>query len=74
MTQRPLYDAVTRTKAAIVSELSGQHSLSNLLKCAGLARSSYYYALSHPKRPTKAGALGSGGRDLLAHRQRLRTP
>ncbi len=53
MTQRPLYDAVTRTKAAIVSELSGQYSLSNLLKCAGLARSSYYYALSHPKRPTR---------------------
>jgi hypothetical protein len=36
-----------------VSELSGQHSLSDLLKCAGLARSSYYYALSHPKRPTR---------------------
>ncbi len=36
-----------------MSELSGQHALSDLLECAGLARSSYYYALSHPKRPTR---------------------
>jgi putative transposase len=36
-----------------VSELSGRHRLSDLLECAGLARSSYYYALSHPKAPTR---------------------
>lgn len=34
-------------------ELSGRHPLSDLLECAGLARSSYYYALSHPKAPTR---------------------
>ena len=42
-----------REKAAVVSELSGQYPLSDLLECAGLARSSYYYALSHPKAPTR---------------------
>ena len=36
-----------------MSELSGQYPLSDLLECAGLARSSYYYALSHPKAPTR---------------------
>ena len=36
-----------------MSELSGRHLLSDLLECAGLARSSYYYALSHPKAPTR---------------------
>lgn len=35
-----------------MSELSGRYPLSDLLECAALARSSYYYALSHPKRPT----------------------
>ena len=29
------------------------HGLGSLLECAGLARSSYYYALSHPKAPTR---------------------
>ena len=29
------------------------HELGSLLECAGLARSSYYYALSHPKAPTR---------------------
>lgn len=29
------------------------HGLGCLLECAGLARSSYYYALSHPKAPTR---------------------
>ena len=42
-----------REKAAVVSGLSGQYPLSELLECAGLARSSYYYALSHPKAPTR---------------------
>lgn len=32
---------------------SGQYPLADLLECAGLARSSYYYALSHPKAPTR---------------------
>ena len=36
-----------------MSELSGRYPLSDLLECAGLARSSYYYALSHPKAPTR---------------------
>ena len=36
-----------------MSELSGQYPLSDLLECAGLARSSYYCALSHPKAPTR---------------------
>ena len=36
-----------------MSELSGRYSLSDLLECAGLAKSSYYYALSHPKGPTR---------------------
>ncbi|MEE0227105.1 MAG: IS3 family transposase, partial [Senegalimassilia anaerobia] len=36
-----------------MSGLSGQHPLSDLLECAGLARSSYYYALAHPARPTR---------------------
>ena len=36
-----------------MSELSGRYPLPDLLECAGLARSSYYYALSHPKAPTR---------------------
>ena len=36
-----------------MSELSGLYPLSDLLECAGLARSSYYWALSHPKAPTR---------------------
>jgi len=37
----------------VVASLSGQHNLGDLLECAGLARSSYYYAISHPKQPTR---------------------
>lgn len=37
----------------MVAALSGQFFLNDLLECAGLARSSYYYALSHPKKPTR---------------------
>ena len=48
-----------REKAAVVSELSGQYPLSDLLECAGLARSSYYYALSHPKAPTRPELRGA---------------
>ena len=39
--------------------LSGQHPISDLLECAGLARSSYYYALSHPKAPTRPELRGA---------------
>ena len=39
--------------------LSGQHPLSDLLECAGLARSSYYYALSHPVTPTRPELRGA---------------
>ena len=39
--------------------LSGQHPLSDLLGCAGLARSSYYYALAHPARPTRPELRGA---------------
>ena len=36
-----------------MSGLSGRYPLADLLECADLARSSYYYALSHPKAPTR---------------------
>lgn len=36
-----------------MSGLSGLHRLGDLLGAAGLARSSYYYAVSHPKAPTR---------------------
>ena len=36
-----------------MSGLSGRFALSDLLECAGLARSTYYYALAHPKKPTR---------------------
>lgn len=42
-----------RTKVAIVSALSGQFPLAILLECVALARSSYYYLLSHPLKPTR---------------------
>lgn len=38
----------------MVAELSGQgHAVRDLLEAAGLARSSYYYALAHPQQPTR---------------------
>ena len=38
-----------------VAELSGRgHAVGDLLEAAGLARSSYYYALAHPKGVTRA--------------------
>ena len=44
----------SREKALAVAELSGQgHDLADLLGAAGLARSTYYYALAHPKAPTR---------------------
>lgn len=36
-----------------MSGLSGRFGLSGLLECAGLARSACYYALAHPRRPTR---------------------
>ena len=39
----------------MVAELSGRgHAVRDLLEAAGLARSSYYYALAHPQQPTRA--------------------
>lgn len=29
------------------------HSLRHLLECSGLRRSTYYYVLAHPRRPTR---------------------
>ena len=46
-------EALPNREKAAVSELSGQYPLSDLLESAGLARSSYYYAISHPKAPTR---------------------
>ncbi|MDO4501807.1 MAG: IS3 family transposase, partial [Coriobacteriia bacterium] len=37
----------------MVASLSGQFPLDDLLECAGLAKSSYYYALAHPRRETR---------------------
>ena len=46
--------ALTRAKAEAVAALRAEgHGLGRLLECAGMARSSYYYALSHPKAPTR---------------------
>ena len=43
-----------RDKALVVAELSGQgHAVRDLLEAAGLAKSSYYYALAHPQQPTR---------------------
>lgn len=36
-----------------MSELSGRYRLDDLLDAARLPRSTYYYALSHPERPTR---------------------
>ena len=39
----------------MVAELSGcGHAVCDLLEVAGLARSSYYYALAHPKGVARA--------------------
>ena len=39
----------------MIAELSGHgHRVRDLLETAGLARSSYYYALTHPQQPTRA--------------------
>ena len=44
-----------RDKALVIAELSGHgHAVRDLLEAAGFARSSYYYALAHPKGVTRA--------------------
>ena len=48
-----------RDKAVVVNGLSGQHPLSDLLECAGLASSSCYYALEPPARPTRPELRGA---------------
>ena len=35
------------------------HDLGRLLACSGLARSTYYYALSHPAKPTRPELRGA---------------
>lgn len=42
-----------RERAAVVSTLSGRFSLADLPEAASLPRSTYYYALAHPRRPTR---------------------
>ena len=52
---------MTRAKAEAVSALRSEgRELGHLLECAGLPRSSYYYALSHPARPPLGAAGGRG--------------
>lgn len=48
-----------------MSGLSGRYGLPDLLECAGLARSTYYYALAHPKRPTRP-ELWDAARDIFS--------
>lgn len=38
---------------------SDGHDLGHLLACSGLARSTYYYALAHPARPTRPELRGA---------------
>ena len=42
------------------------HALGHLLACAELKRSTYYYALAHPPRPTRASS--GGGRPQIFSR------
>lgn len=45
----------SRAKAEAVAALRAEgHALGHLLACAELKRSTYYYALAHPPRPTRA--------------------
>ncbi|RRF90691.1 MAG: IS3 family transposase [Coriobacteriaceae bacterium] len=50
---------MTRAKAEAVRDLAREgHRLDDLLACSGLPRSTYYYALSHPRRPTRPELWG----------------
>ena len=52
--------ALTRARAEAVAALrSDGHDLGRLLACSGLARSTYYYALAHPARPTRPELRGA---------------
>ena len=52
--------ALTRAAAEAVRALSAEgHSLRHLLECSGLRRSTYYYALAHPRRPTRPELRGA---------------
>ena len=42
------------------------HELGSLLECAGLARSSYYYALSHPTRPPRRPELWEAAAEIFS--------
>lgn len=58
----------------MVAELSGRgHAVRDLLEAAGLARSSYYYALAHPQQPTRVQLRPKGRPDLFANAQRVRS-
>ena len=58
-----------------MSGLSGRYPLADLLEAASLPRSSYYYALSHPKAPTRpelweaAGEIFARTANGCGHRQ-----
>ena len=43
------------------------------LEAAGLARSSYYYALAHPQQPTRVHLRPKVAQDLFAYPQRVRS-
>ena len=52
--------SLTRAKVEAVAALrSDGHDLGRLLACSGLARSTYYYALAHPARPTRPELRGA---------------
>ena len=65
--------SLTRARAEAVSALRAEgHDLGRLLACSGLARSTYYYALSHPAKPTRPELRGAVAEIFIAHRERLR--
>ncbi|RHD53929.1 transposase, partial [Collinsella intestinalis] len=47
-----------RDRAAAVAALSGRFPLADLLEAAALPRSTYYYALAHPRAATRPGLRG----------------
>ena len=52
--------SLTGARAEAVAALrSDGHDLGHLLACSGLARSTYYYALAHPARPTRPELRGA---------------
>lgn len=55
----PRGTALTRARAEAVRALAAEgHALPDLLAAAGLARSTYFYALSHPARETRPELRG----------------